>query len=159
MRKLFLKPPIFFYEKIIKERKEGVSFIIFSFFLLSFVISRTYVYLSVKGFVPETWTVNVRGVHIHHFAYGFLLTGILGYLALTLPRKYFEAWKIKLAALFGIGLGLTFDEFGMWLKLEDEYWLRQSYDAIIIISIIFINIVYFGNFWRKLGSLLIPKPT
>jgi hypothetical protein len=46
-----------------------------------------------------------------------------------------------------VGLGLTFDEFGMWLRLQDDYWSRLSYDAIIVISLFFINIVYFYSSW------------
>ena len=37
--------------------------------------------------------------------------------------------------LFGIGAGLTLDEFALWLRLRDVYWAeegRQSVDAVII---------------------------
>ena len=30
-------------------------------------------------------------------------------------------------------MGLTFDEFGMWLHLGGGYWQRASYDAVIVI--------------------------
>ncbi|MGH9390716.1 MAG: hypothetical protein ACRD1Z_13955, partial [Vicinamibacteria bacterium] len=29
---------------------------------------------------------------------------------------------------------LTFDEFGMWLHLEDHYWQRASFDAVVVIA-------------------------
>lgn len=150
MTKKIFKPPLYVYEKFIKRQKEGVSFVIFFFFLLTFVGSRTWVYLALRGIVPESFTQNIRGVHIHHFAYGILVNSVIGYLLLVLPKNIVEKWKLKLAAFFGIGLGWTFDEFGMWLRLEDEYYLRQTYDAIVVLSIIFINIIYLGNFWRKL---------
>jgi hypothetical protein len=38
-------------------------------------------------------------------------------------------------------LGLTFDEFGMWVRLQDDYWVRQSYDAVIIVTLLLLNIV------------------
>jgi hypothetical protein len=44
-----------------------------------------------------------------------------------------------LAVLFGIGCGLTLDEFALWLRLEDVYWAeqgRESVDAVIIATII-----------------------
>lgn len=150
MTKTLFKPPVFLYEKFIKRQKEGIPFVVFFFFLLTFIFSRAWVYLAVKNIIPDSFTENIEGVHIHHFAYGIILNSLAGFFALTLPRNYFETWKIKLAILFGIGLGWTFDEFGMWLRLRDDYWIRQSYDAIIIISIFFINIVYFGRFWVKL---------
>ena len=37
--------------------------------------------------------------------------------------------------LFGIGTGLTLDEFALWLNLKDVYWEkegRKSIDAVII---------------------------
>lgn len=151
MTKLIFKPPIYLYEKFIKRQREGIPFIIFFFLLLTFAFSRLWVYLAIRGIVPESFSYNIRGVHIHHFAYGIAVTSIVCYLTLTLPRNYFEKLKLRLAAAFGIGLGWTFDEFAMWLRLEDEYWIRQSYDAIVILSVIFINLIYLGNFWKRLG--------
>jgi hypothetical protein len=152
LKRTVLRPPLFIYEKFIKRQKEGIPFIIFSFFLATFIDSRIYVYLAIKGLVPESFSKNVRGVHVHHFAYGIFLNTIVGFLALTLPNHHLERWKICLAVLFGIGLGWTFDEFGMWLRLQDEYWIRLSYDAVIIIVLIFINIIYLGSFWKRLAG-------
>src|SRR5262249_40258951 len=44
-----------------------------------------------------------------------------------------------LAGLFGVGMGLTLDEFALWLYLEDVYWTeegRSSVDAVIFATII-----------------------
>lgn len=144
-----LKPPVLFYEKLIRKYKNGTPFVIFASFLIIFCLSRLWVQLAMRGIILDSFTDNVDGVHIHHFAYGIFLTAIVGYLAFVLPRHIFEAWKIKLAALFGIGLGWTFDEFGMWMRLRDDYWMRQSYDAIIIISAVFVNVVYLADFWAN----------
>jgi hypothetical protein len=38
------------------------------------------------------------------------------------------------AVIYGIGLGLTFDEFGMWLHLNGDYWQRASFDAVIVLA-------------------------
>ena len=48
-------------------------------------------------------------------------------------------WFEILAGLFGIGVGLTLDEFALWLHLEDVYWAeegRSSVDAVIFAAII-----------------------
>ncbi|HLL61233.1 MAG TPA: hypothetical protein VK338_05930 [Candidatus Nitrosocosmicus sp.] len=150
MKNLLLSPPRFLYEKIVINHKDAISFTILLFFLISFIIARLYIYLSIIGHVPPSLTENIRGVHVHHFAWGILLNSIIGYTALVIPRHLYERWKIKLAALFGIGLGLTFDEFGMWIHLTDEYIIRQGYDAIIVIGILFLNVIYFGNLWKRL---------
>ncbi len=55
----------------------------------------------------------------------------------------------KLAIMYGFGLGLTFDEFSLWLRLDDDYYARVSYEAIIVIIVILLNIVYFGDIWKK----------
>lgn len=63
-------------------------------------------------------------------------------------------WRKKIIVLYGIGLGLTFDEFGMWLHLEDQYWMRTSYDAIVIISLVLLNAIFFGERWMRIFKLL-----
>ena len=35
--------------------------------------------------------------------------------------------------IYGIGLALTFDEFGLWLHLGGSYWQRASFDAVVVI--------------------------
>jgi len=35
-----------------------------------------------------------------------------------------------LALLFGIGVGLAFDEFALWLHLDDVYWSREGRKSI-----------------------------
>lgn len=155
MKQFFFKPPVLFYEKLIRDHRHAASFVIFFYFLLSFFGARLRIYLAIKNIVPESLTENIRGVHIHHFAYGIIIISLIGFLALTLPRHYFHLWQLKLAAFFGIGLGLAFDEFGMWLRLKDNYLLRQGYDVMIILSIIFVNIVYFGGLWQRLFRYLL----
>mgnify|MGYP000079457479 CR=1 FL=1 len=137
------------YNRIIAKNKEAVTFIVLLFFVLSFIASRMTVYLSELGIIPEALLINsnVRGVHVHHFAYGFVFLTIAGFMAL-----HFHGKKTihRIAAFYGIGLGISYDEFGMWLKLQDNYWVRQSYDAIAIIFVFLVNIVYFKNLWQKI---------
>src|SRR5579875_707241 len=43
-----------------------------------------------------------------------------------------------LAALFGIGVGFTLDEFALWIYLRDVYWAeegRSSFDAVVIATV------------------------
>lgn len=39
--------------------------------------------------------------------------------------------------IYGIGMALTFDEFGMWLHLGGSYWQRASFDAVVVLLGIF----------------------
>ena len=49
------------------------------------------------------------------------------------------------AALFGIGMGLTIDEFALWVHLDDVYWAeegRASIDAAVLsIAAVFLVVV------------------
>ena len=121
-----------------------MSFNVFVSFLFTFIIVRIYVILGTVGIIDDP-NFYIKGYHIHHLNYGIFILAIAGFLALIFQDT---KHRLKIGILYGIGLGLTFDEFGMWLKLENDYWMRTSYDAIIIISLIFASIVYFPFFWH-----------
>ena len=82
------------------------------------------------------WPGNVQtkgGTHIHHLVWGILLVLTTGYLGLAVDMG--SPWHELTAICFGIGMGLTLDEFALWLHLEDVYWTskgRQSIDAVVI---------------------------
>jgi lysyl-tRNA synthetase class 2 len=82
------------------------------------------------------WPGNVEtssGLHIHHLVWGILTIMLTGFLAFSFQPD--SPWIEMLAVAFGIGCGLTLDEFALWLHLEDVYWSeegRSSVDAVII---------------------------
>lgn len=115
--------------------------IITSAFLVTFAIARLFVYLVLGHLLPNFFLV-VRGVHIHHFTYGvFILAGVGLCAILKRPEVMSRTYRI-MTMIYGVGLALTFDEFGMWIRLKDDYWVRQSYDAIIIVMLILVNVAY-----------------
>ncbi len=78
--------------------------------------------------------ITVGGVHIHHQVFGILLMFGAG-LALIAVTPEGVALHV-VAALFGAGTSLTFDEFALWLHLDDVYWSaegRQSVDAMFCV--------------------------
>jgi len=118
--------------------------IILSSFLITFAIARLFVYLVLGHLMPDFF-LTIKGVHIHHFTYGVLILVFVG-LYFILKRPNLDSRAFKWATMFyGIGLGLTFDEFGMWIRLQDNYWIRQSYDAIIIVTLLLLNIAYYRS--------------
>ena len=143
-----------------------VALIAFAF-LLTFVAARTVVYL-VLGHLMPNFFLTVKGVHIHHFTYGVVILVVIGfYLLIFRPQSETRALRVS-ALVYGAGLGLTFDEFGMWIMLQDDYWVRQSYDAVIIITLLFLNILLLPTikgllvkevswFWDKIGGALRKK--
>jgi hypothetical protein len=76
------------------------------------------------------------GLHVHHLVFGIVLLLAMGFaLALQPPSPWLEIF----AAGFGIGAGLTLDEYALWLHLEDVYWAeegRRSVDAVVIAAVL-----------------------
>lgn len=134
-----------FYYRLIAKHKRRMSFAILSSFLFTFIAVRTYVRLGKMGIIEDP-NLYIRGYHIHHLNYGIFILAIAGLLAL-----FFISTKnrLRIGGLYGVGLALTFDEFGMWLKLENDYWMRLSYDAMIIITVLFASFVYLPSFWYR----------
>jgi hypothetical protein len=77
--------------------------------------------------------VSEGGVHVHHLVFGIVLMMAAG----TISFAGFATSPIYeiCAFLFGVGIGLTIDEYALWVHLEDVYWSkegRSSIDAMVI---------------------------
>jgi hypothetical protein len=103
-------------------------------FILTFVLARVFVFLIMAKAMPNMYCF-VQGTHVHHLNYGiFLLSATAGYSVFRRPTGR----KAEITAVFyGAAMGLTFDEFGMWLHLGGSYWQRASVDAVIVVSALF----------------------
>jgi hypothetical protein len=85
------------------------------------------------------WPGNVTpgGLHIHHLVFGIVLMMLAGFLNFVIQPD--SPWFEILAGVFGVGMGLTLDEFALWLYLDDVYWSeegRSSVDAVVFAAII-----------------------
>jgi hypothetical protein len=77
--------------------------------------------------------VSDSGVHLHHLVFGIVTMMVAG----TLSFAGFATSPLYeiCAFLFGVGIGLTIDEFALWVHLDDVYWAqegRSSVDAAVI---------------------------
>lgn len=108
-------------------------------FLCTFLASRVMVLLIMLRRVPDFY-LHLGGNHVHHLNYGIFLLSTVGAWTLLWP----PAGKMKTlaCALYGIGLALTFDEFGMWLHLGGSYWQRASWDAVAVVAATLALITY-----------------
>jgi hypothetical protein len=107
-------------------------------FLLSFGFIRMSTRLMRSPRVPW-WPGSVKtgGIHVHHLVFGIVLMMLSGFLGFALQPE--DPWLEILAAGFGVGMGLTLDEFALWLHLEDVYWEeegRRSVDAVIVATLL-----------------------
>ena len=85
------------------------------------------------------WPGNVTpgGLHVHHLVFGIILMMLAGFVAFAVQP--YSPWFEIAAGVFGVGMGLTLDEFALWLYLDDVYWSeegRSSVDAVIFAAII-----------------------
>jgi len=103
-------------------------------FILTFVLSRVFVLLIMSKEMPNLYFF-LHGTHVHHLNYGiFLLAAAGGY---SVFRRPIGRPAEITALLYGVAMGLTFDEFGMWLHLGGSYWQRASVDAVIVVTALF----------------------
>jgi hypothetical protein len=108
-------------------------------FLVTFILARVFVFLIMSREMPNLYFF-MHGTHVHHLNYGiFLLSVVAGYSVFR--RPFGRAAEIT-ALLYGVAMGLTFDEFGMWLHLGGSYWQRASVDAVIIVSALFALVAF-----------------
>jgi len=121
------------YERAIVDTGRQAEFLFFVAFLLSFGFIRTSAHLIRAQVSWWPGNVEVGGTHIHHLVWGILLLLIFGYIGVAIAPE--SPWHEIVAVMFGIGAGLTLDEFALWLNLDDVYWSdkgRRSIDAVIV---------------------------
>jgi hypothetical protein len=115
------------------------GFVLLGAFLASFLFIRTSARLIRSPKVPW-WPGSVKtsgGLHLHHLVWGIVLLMLTGFLRFVTDPASF--WAAVLAAVFGIGAGLTLDEFALWIHLRDVYWAeegRSSFDAVVMAALI-----------------------
>ena len=121
--------------------------------LVSFLVSWGFIRMSTHMIRAQVswWPGNVEtkgGTHIHHMFWGILLLLSMGYIGLSFTLG--APWIELVAVGFGIGMGLTLDEFALWLNLEDVYWApkgRQSIDAVIGTTALLVITLIGAQFW------------
>jgi lysyl-tRNA synthetase class 2 len=149
----------------LEEHHEQAVFLV----LVGFIGSFAFIRMSTRIIRSESvswWPGNIEsdsGVHVHHLVFGIvamMAAGTLGFLA-DGRQPYTEIC----ALFFGIGVGLTIDEFALWVHLEDVYWEkegRSSIDATVIVAAVMLLVaigaspiaIESGSAEAVLGSIL-----
>jgi hypothetical protein len=137
------------YQTHIEAAGKEYHFLILLAFLLSWGFIRTSAHM-IRAQV-SWWPGNVEtkgGTHVHHLVWGILLLLAMGYIGLAFEPS--SPWFELVAIGFGIGMGLTLDEFALWLNLEDVYWTakgRQSIDAVIVTACLLVIALLGVQLW------------
>jgi hypothetical protein len=117
---------------------QRAGFVALAAFLATFLFIRTSARLMRSPRVPW-WPGSVTtdsGLHLHHLVWGIALILMSGFLGFALNLE--SPWNEILAGVFGVGAGLTLDEFALWIYLRDVYWAeegRSSLDAVIVAAV------------------------
>jgi len=126
-------------QHFLDDRGQRAGFVLLGSFLAAFLFIRTSARLIRSPKVPW-WPGSVTtkgGLHLHHLVWGIVLILVSGFLNFVL-RPASPGLEI-LAAAFGVGAGLTLDEFALWVHLEDVYWSnegRASVDAVVVAALL-----------------------
>jgi hypothetical protein len=99
-------------------------------YVITFAILRVLtaiIYYDIFPNGPFHFVMTKSGLHIHHLFWGILLLMATGFGALATRAPQ---WHLRIALLFGVALGLTLDEFAMWLRLADVYWTPQGVESL-----------------------------
>jgi hypothetical protein len=123
-----------FWDNLEQHNEQGLFLV-----LVGFILSFAFIRMSTRIIRSEAiswWPGNIEsdsGVHLHHLVFGIVTMMISGVL-LSIALGNTPLTEIASLA-FGVGLGLTIDEFALWVHLDDVYWAeegRSSIDATVI---------------------------
>jgi hypothetical protein len=126
-------------QHFLDDRGQRSGFILLGAFLGAFLFIRTSAHL-IRSPKITWWPGSVEtksGLHLHHLVWGICLMMSSGFLNFVL--KPGSPGAELLAAAFGIGAGLTLDEFALWVRLEDVYWSQEgrlSLDAVVVAALL-----------------------
>ncbi|MBK5109933.1 MAG: hypothetical protein JJE10_01040 [Thermoleophilia bacterium] len=137
----------FWNDQLVENSQQGL-FLILVGFLGSFLFIRMSARLMRSPRVPW-WpgsVVSESGVHLHHLVFGIVTMMAAGTFGFTF---YNETPALEICALlFGVGAGLTIDEFALWVHLEDVYWAeegRRSIDATVVAAVVMALLMFGGR--------------
>ncbi|MGA7398350.1 MAG: hypothetical protein WBW62_12975, partial [Solirubrobacterales bacterium] len=136
-----------FWQNQLVEHNQQAVFLMLVGFLGSFIFIRisTRIMRSDKVSWWPGSVVSESGVHVHHLVFGIVTMMAAGTAAFATLGD--SPWFEVFAFIFGIGVGLTIDEFALWVHLDDVYWAeegRRSIDATVI-AVVCIALLLFGG--------------
>lgn len=154
---------------LMQKQNKHIPFVITISFLFSFLFIRLMVFIAGSsesqfakvarmGSTPDVQfyigrNIILFGYHIHHFYFGMLLICAAGWLALV--DSPLVSRRVK-AGLYGAGLGLFMDEIGLLLTWGD-YYSGLTYLVNVFIAAIFLNVIFFPNFWAEVRKNLLQR--
>jgi len=128
----------------LEDHHEQAVFLVLVGFLGAFAFIRMSTRI-IRSESVSWWPGNIEsesGLHLHHLVFGIVTMMAAGTLGFVSDGR--TPYTELCALLFGVGVGLTIDEFALWVHLEDVYWEREgrsSIDATVIAAALMLMIV------------------
>jgi len=92
---------------------------------ISYVRERRRTAPRLRSLVRRTYHApGSQQVRVHHFLPGMLVSAVAGSAAILTRKDGLEFW---LSVPFGVGTGLTLDEFALLVELDDPYWKSETF--------------------------------
>ena len=136
------------YVRHLRGRRTEASLVATGSYFLTLILVRAYTTLA-----PGSGAyVVIGGTHIHHVVFGLLALLVSGVLSLD------EKWRLRRAALFGVGAALVLDEFALLVFLRDVYWLPQGWLSVVALliglSAMVVNALRSRTFIREVARVI-----
>jgi hypothetical protein len=107
--------------------------------------------------------IETKSFHLHHMVWGILALLCVGYLWLAqigTGAPGASQWaSATMAVFYGMCGALTLDEFALWLRLQDVYWLpqgRESIEAALMFGSLLALGAFGGTFFREITRSWFP---
>jgi CRP-like cAMP-binding protein len=153
-----LGPRALFQRLVVRQGAEPPFWMLVGF-LTSLGGARLVVALILKYGLEKRLFALVQGtdpnpMHVHHFNYGLIVASVSGVASLFPFGR--RALRL-LAATFGLGIGLIFDEFALIWNLNPEYSQSLSLVSAAIMCAVLVQLVWFRHFWGSLVQRLVHR--
>src|SRR4051812_40605815 len=123
------------YDEVVADHGRQHAFVCLAAMLIAFLAIRTSARMTRRFAWWPGGVETADGVHLHHFVWGIFLMLGAGFVGLGVHLG--EPWGGVVAAAFGVGAGLTLDEFALWTRMQDVYWHeegRSSLEAVAVVA-------------------------
>lgn len=130
------------YDDVVADDGRQHAFICLAAFVIAFLLIRTSARMTRRFSWWPGGVETTGGVHLHHLVWGICLMLASGFVGVSLSLD--DPWGGIVAGAFGVGAGLTFDEFALWTRLEDVYWKsegRSSIEAVGLVTVVGLLVV------------------
>ena len=147
----------------VSERRERLFLASLAFLTTMFALRA--ITWAIHNHIGPLHDVETKTFHLHHMVWGILGLLALGYLWLAqigIGTPGSSQWVSALMAMFyGVCGALTLDEFALWLRLQDVYWLpqgRESIEAAMMFGSLLAMGAFGSNFFRAIALSFLRSP-